>query len=466
MIAHASRELEAWRATARRMLAAGADPASISWQCDASAQPSLGLDGAAPGAQPGAERLARVPRAFIDLARDVLCHRDDAVFAALYSALWRIAHGERELLSVASDPLVRLLETCARDVRRDLHKMKAFVRFREIRDHERAHFVAWFEPQHHIVRAVAPFFRDRFASMDWTILTPDLCVTWTGAELVFSKGVDKPATLEPDRLDALWRAYYASIFNPARLNVAQMRKEMPVRYWRNLPEAALIAPLVARSGEQVAAMIERQRTPAPSPAQAARPSDDASLEERLSRCTACDLYARATQAVAGTGDRSARIMIVGEQPGDEEDLAGEPFVGPAGKVLRRALADAQLEASSVYLTNAVKHFSWFARGKRRMHKTPAQREIEACRPWLLEELDSIRPRIVVCLGRSAMRAIFPAELAQAPRGEPIRMSSGVLLMHTYHPAFVLRSEPDAQESIYRALVEALKRAAEAAPEPA
>jgi DNA polymerase len=183
--------------------------------------------------------------------------------------------------------------------------------------------------------------------------------------------------------------------------------------------------------------------------------------EDLQRCRRCSLWARATQAVGGEGDAHARIMLVGEQPGQEEDLAGRPFVGPAGRLLDRALGDAGLPRASVYLTNAVKHFKWEPRGRRRMHKTPTQREIEACEFWLQDELARVHPLLVVAMGATAGRALLGGPVTISTlRGRPIA-HEGYAILLTYHPSAVLRApERSRQLELYKALVEDLVLAKE------
>jgi DNA polymerase len=183
-------------------------------------------------------------------------------------------------------------------------------------------------------------------------------------------------------------------------------------------------------------------------------------EEDPQHCRRCPLWARATQAVGGEGDAHARIMLVGEQPGEEEDLIGRPFVGPAGRLLDRALLDAGLSREAVYLTNAVKHFKWEPRGKRRMHKTPAQREIEACEIWLEREIRSVRPRVIVALGATAGRALLggPVTISTLRGRAIVRGDSHVLV--TYHPSAALRApERSRQAEVYAALVADLRLAA-------
>ena len=161
-------------------------------------------------------------------------------------------------------------------------------------------------------------------------------------------------------------------------------------------------------------------------------------------CTACPLYKTGTQTVFGEGDAAARIMLVGEQPGDMEDLAGRPFVGPAGKLLDRALVDAGIDRSRVYVTNAVKHFKWVQRGKRRLHKRPGSLEIVACKPWLQAEMTVIAPEVVVCLGATAAQALLGREFRLTrQRGQFVPSPLAPYMLATVHPSALLRAPDEA-----------------------
>ena len=182
------------------------------------------------------------------------------------------------------------------------------------------------------------------------------------------------------------------------------------------------------------------------------------LAAAAGRCTGCPLYRAATQTVFGEGPRDARLVLVGEQPGDREDLAGEPFVGPAGRVLDECLEAAGVDRSTVYLTNAVKHFKHEPRGKRRIHQRPTTDEINACHPWLAAELDAVRPDVVVALGATAVRSLAGRVLPiAASRGHPIDLDGRPMIV-TYHPSAVLRGDERAA-TIRRALVDDLRLAA-------
>ncbi|HTO02578.1 MAG TPA: TIGR03915 family putative DNA repair protein, partial [Opitutus sp.] len=252
-----------WRNAARSALAENLRPEDIGWIDARSEQRELSLpDDDFALHSSDATHSFRVPREFMILAADASCHRKESRWALLYRLLWRITRGEPHLLEVAVDADVSELAGLAKAVRRDIHKMHAFVRFREVVTENGPRFVAWFEPQHHIVEAAAPFFRDRFATMHWSILTPERCAHWDGDELRFSAGVPLETAPTSDRMEDLWRTYYASIFNPARLKIGAMTAEMPQHYWKNLPEAQLIPSLIAgaeaRTGAMVSASEEKQ----------------------------------------------------------------------------------------------------------------------------------------------------------------------------------------------------------------
>jgi DNA polymerase len=182
------------------------------------------------------------------------------------------------------------------------------------------------------------------------------------------------------------------------------------------------------------------------------------LREEARSCRDCPLWANATQTVFGAGDPHARVMLVGEQPGDEEDRKGLPFVGPAGRLLDRALEAAGVDRQHLYVTNAVKHFKWQLRGKRRLHKTPAQREIDACHQWLEREIDAIRPHVVVALGATAARAVISKEFkVSVMRGQFVESPLAPYVFATLHPSALLRLKDEAEkEAAFAHLVGDLK----------
>ncbi len=255
---------EAWRAAARSLLGRRVPPEEILWSNSTEECPLFGTD--ASGKAPEGRAVPTVAPAFLDRARSVAAHSDPRRWALLYRVLWRLTHGgEQHLLSVATDPDVRQIQQWCKAIGRDIHKMHAFVRFRLVGREEttgREQFVAWFEPEHRIVRLGSPFFVKRFAAMDWSILTPDECAHWDGNALRYTAGEVRSVAPDGDVLEELWRTYYRSIFNPARLKVNAMQSEMPKKYWKNLPEAPLIPGLISESRSRLRQMMESEERPA------------------------------------------------------------------------------------------------------------------------------------------------------------------------------------------------------------
>ena len=182
------------------------------------------------------------------------------------------------------------------------------------------------------------------------------------------------------------------------------------------------------------------------------------IREDARRCQDCPLWANATQTVFGAGDPHARVMLVGEQPGDEEDKKGLPFVGPAGRLLDRALEAAGVDREHLYVTNAVKHFKWQLRGKRRLHKTPAQREIDACHQWLEKEIEKIQPHVIVALGSTAAKAIISRDFkVSVQRGQFVDSPLAPYVFATFHPSALLRlREEEEREAAFKQLVKDLR----------
>ncbi|MES2920545.1 MAG: UdgX family uracil-DNA binding protein [Verrucomicrobiota bacterium] len=467
-----------WRDAARSLLESDIPPHEVLWET------AEGLfSSSAVTEDPLPSSRLKVPGAFVELAESVACHRDPSRWALLYQILWRIVRGgERHLLAIASDADMAKARMLEKNVRREIHKMHAFVRFKLIDTDAttgRERYAAWFEPDHFIVEAGTPFFRKRFANMDWSIFTPKGCAHWNGEALTFTPGIPNNPVDNPDALEAAWRVYYRSIFNPARLKVKAMQTEMPKRYWKNLPEADLIEELVENSKQRVNSMYSetlRPEKPAPQNAYLANLKDLSvvkpcnyppdpklsltELRELSATCRACPLWKNATGSVFGEGPANARIMVVGEQPGDREDVAGKPFVGPAGKLLDEALVEAGLDRSAMYLTNAVKHFKWTPRGKHRLHQKPDAGEIDACRPWVLAELKQIAPKVLILLGATAARSMLGKPLpVTRHRGliDAPQLASRVIL--TVHPSYLLRlPDPAAKAAEFARFVADLKLA--------
>jgi uracil-DNA glycosylase len=460
-------DFEGWRKAARALALNDVKPADVTWTVQGNEPELFEPSPARPPVEAPAGTF-NVSAKFVELAQSCVLHRNPERFSILYRLLWRLRNNH-DLLNVATDPDVSLVAAMTKAVHRDQHKMKAFVRFREVGREPKSRFVAWFEPEHHIVAATAPFFASRFANMPWSILTPDVCAHWDGHVVSLTSGVSKLDAPSEDRLEETWLRYYASTFNPARLKVKAMQTEMPKKYWRNLPEASLIKPLTAGAERLTNTMIanaatephKSQKRPEPSMKPRHAASDIEALREEAADCRACPLWKDATQTVFGEGPQSAQIMLVGEQPGDKEDLAGKPFVGPAGQMLDRALEEAGIERTKVYVTNAVKHFKFVPRGKIRLHQKPNTAEIKACRPWYERELAAIKPDLVVAMGATAAQCVFgKITPINKNRGRLIDLGDDIKALVTVHPSYLLRlPDPDAKAQEYARFVSDLKIAA-------
>lgn len=429
-----------FRDVARRLLSADISPDRIIW-CNSLFEDAI----------PAAVAVASVPKEYVELAEIISLHRDPGKWALLYRVLFRITHGERQLLRIDIDDDVRALRLMEKALRRDMHKMTAFVRFRRVEGSDPEHFVAWHRPDHLIVERMAPWFRNRFGSMRWSILTPDRSAHWDLQSLTYGPGVPRSEAPEGDALEDLWKDYYRSIFNPARVKVKAMKAEMPVRHWATLPEAEIISDLLVKAEERVVTMAKEQKGSAAAFVPATR--DILKLSQAAHNCHGCDLYEHATQVVFGEGPHNARVVMVGEQPGDEEDTQGHPFIGPAGRLLNKAMQEAGLDREKIYVTNAVKHFKFVERGKRRIHAKPTGVEISACRPWLEAELMALQPSLVVCLGATAAQSLMGRDFritSERAKFFPHRWAKE--LVATIHPSAILRTPPERYEEEYGLLV--------------
>jgi DNA polymerase len=469
-------DFDGWRAAARRLRLAGAQPQTVNWRVGQGVRPLFAQE--PPGG--GESDAFHVPRAFVDLARDVLLHRSPGRFDLLYRLLWRLKDQPR-LVEIVSDPDVAEAARLRGAVRQAIHKMHAFVRFRLVEDEPEETYIAWFEPPHRVALAASERFVRRMANLRFSILTPDVAVHWDGAALSTGPGVAKADAPSEDALEDYWRTYYASVFNPARLNPKVMTQHMARQYWRNLPEASLIPELVSQAQGRTEVMV--QSSPTQPSLRAAKiasrrsrdePFDTGVAPENLEmiaagvqHCRRCDLWKDATQGVPGEGPGRARLMLVGEQPGDQEDLAGHPFVGPAGTLLNRALTEAGVSRGDLYVTNAVRHFKHEMRGKRRLHKTPGAGEVQACRWWLDNERRLVRPKVIVALGATAAKAVLgrPATILK-DRGQAGVLEGGAIGFVTVHPSYLLRIPDEAaRAAAYGDFVQDLKAAYVLAGEP-
>ncbi len=443
---------DSFRREARRLVAQNAEPADVVWEVTTGGGGQAVLFGGgdavadAPHAA-DARSTFRVPRAFVEAAEIAAYHRDPRRWSLFYRLLVRLARGAHGLMDDAADADVIALRALTLDVKRDEHKMHAFVRFRRVEATNDAgdvveRFVAWHRPDNPILKLAAPFFQRRFPAMCWTILTPDASATWDMHALTFGPGAPRDAAPSEDALEEMFRTYYKATYNPARLNLKTQLREMPRRHWATLPETSAVPEMVAASFERVATMTAPEPTAAASWVPVAR--DLNVLRDAAQACEACPIHKGATQAVFGEGPRDARLMLVGEQPGDQEDTAGRPFVGPAGEVLMAAMERVGLRRQDVYLTNAVKHFKFEPRGKRRLHSKPTYEEIRACRGWLDAELEVVKPKMILCLGASAAQSFLGKQFRVGrSRGQVFETPWAPWFMATYHPSALLRMPDEA-----------------------
>lgn len=475
-IVEGDRSLEGWRAATRELLAARVHWSEVEWIDPDQGQAPLAAArecGESAGDRlNGTSAASRVPGSFLTMARHVLCHTDVERWAVLYRVLWRLTvGGEARLMSDAADEDVRRLGLWEKAVRRDVHKMKAFVRFRRVVEGaeegtgSREHFVAWHRPDYHVLDLAGEFFARRFGVMTWSILTPRGSLHWDGEALVKGSAVGRHEAPNSDAMEDLWRTYYASVFNPARLNERAMKREMPVRHWGTLPEASLIEDLVRAAGGRVGemmAMPQKLKQTAADFIPVERTLTLPVLRAAVQECRGCELYMEATQAVFGEGPAEAALMLVGEQPGDQEDLAGRPFIGPAGQLLDRALAEAGIVRSEVYVTNAVKHFKWApSPSGQRIGQKPTVGEIHACRPWLEREIALVKPRVILVLGATAAQSLMGAGFrVTKERGRIIEGTErAAALIASFHPSAILRApDQDRKAEQYAMLVKDLRLA--------
>lgn len=439
-----------WRERARQLVQCDVPPDRVSWVEPGGTGDLFAQEGPSRGEKrlPVPESGARPVRAskrFLSLAKNAALHSDPQRFALLYRLLWRLQSNPRIMEDKADNDVCRI-EDLDKAVRRDSHKMHAFVRFRMVEDDEGGeHYVAWFEPDHHILRANAGFFMRRFANMRWSILTPRGCLHWDGEVMRESGPADRSDAPSGDPTEELWRTYYASIFNPARLKVGAMLKEMPKKYWKNMPEAALISDLVAGAQKRESAMVAAGASKFGEDVED-QPATLEAIDAAIHRCRKCPIGSLDNHAVMGEGPQNAPLMILGEQPGDQEDLAGKPFVGPAGQLLDQYLQKVGIDRKAAYVTNTVKHFKFVMRGKRRLHQNPQAKEIDTCRWWLEAEREIVKPRVILAMGASAARGILGKTVSISKvRGQPIALDDGSELWVTAHPSYLLRLDGDARE---------------------
>ncbi|RLQ88507.1 UdgX family uracil-DNA binding protein [Notoacmeibacter ruber] len=466
-------DFEGWRKAARALAMSGVPASSVTFLTPSSSSQSLFAGASEPLPNASGDITFDIAKSFVQKAQTATHHSDADRYDFLYHLLCRLL-AEPNLMKIASDPDIRRLEAMGKSIRRDAHKMHAFVRFRKTGDmdarDDEAHYVAWFEPDHFIVEREAGFFTRRFAQMNWSILTPKGSIHWDRETLTAGPPARRSDAPSDDATEELWRTYFSNIFNPARLKVKAMQSEMPKKYWKNMPEAALIPDMIAGAENRAKAMVAAMPSTPPPTHAAIRdrhwrsahmaetdnapppPANDlATLRKQAEACRLCPLHEPATQTVFGEGPADARLVFVGEQPGDKEDIAGQPFIGPAGQLFDSTLEEAGIDRSSVYVTNAVKHFKFQPRGKFRLHQKPNGDEVQTCRWWLGQELQLIDPELTVALGATAAQSLLGRSMAVTKeRGQILESEGGRQVFITVHPSFLLRIPDERHKADERA----------------
>ncbi|MCI5066631.1 TIGR03915 family putative DNA repair protein [bacterium] len=495
---------ESWRLQARSLFTHGVDPHEAQFrglvpECSLSPAGSLGSGSLGSGSlgSPGGEetqpvlfRGSRVlpvlpigtcvtPKRFLRLAKTVACHRDSQKWHKLYALLWRLNKGEKALLNIPSDPLVLSLLRWEKAVERDRHKMTAFVRFRE---RENGALMAFYRPEHFVVELTAPFFVKRFGCCEWTIFTPHRSVHWDGSELRYGRGQGRDPFTECDEFEELWCDYYRSIFNPSRIKIQAMKREMPRKYWSTLPEAKVIPSLIQQTQPRLHQMHKQSTVAAVVP----EVSSLRDLNSALLRCRACDLAfcdSRERAATPGEGRAGAEFMIIGEQPFQEQatqeqafqeqafqeqatqergtqertgvgSALSTQFPGTAGILLREILQLAGISEAQLYLTFAVKHpcrpVSYSS--VRESSASPRQKKIarptgfqlNCCKPWLLKEIELVNPKHILLLGSSSAQALLGRKVVVQDEYLKVYVVGGRRISISHPPSTIVQQRTVAQ----------------------
>ncbi|MBS0638498.1 MAG: UdgX family uracil-DNA binding protein [Proteobacteria bacterium] len=410
---------QGWRQAARQLVLAGIEPDGVRW-----------VVGGNPHPLPEASGSFNLSRSLVELAGVAFQAREPERFGLLYSLVWR-AHGGETI--APDDPDLALARRLALSVRSDAHRMRTNARFMPVQEDGTVRHVGWFAPQHFVLPANAQLIARRFPELTWSIITPDGSAHWDGTRLTFGAGLRDAQ--DDDTLLAWWEAHRGGILDGAAEGTSVPEAEAVDEAPRP-PDRLPLGPVVTVSELE------------PALARAAKESW---------ACRRCHLYEPATQPVFGEGPLGASVMFVGEQPGDQEDVIGRPFVGPAGQMMDRAMEEAGIDRRQVYVTNAVKHFKFTPRGKRRIHQTPEAPEIRACSFWLDVEKTQVRPRLLVAMGGTAARAVLGRAVSiTRERGHAMTMEDGQRVFVTVHPSYLLRiPDPAGKAAAYRDFVKDL-----------
>jgi uracil-DNA glycosylase len=399
-------EWDGWRSATRALVLAGVRPESVTWTVGPGRGDPLPAGGGTFG----------IPRPLLALATQAFQARDPDRFGLLYHLIWRAQAGQ-PVLERTDDPDVIHARRLALAVRAEAHRMRTHLRFLPQGEDGVPFYLGWYVPAHYVLEANAQLIARRFPQRRFVILTPDGSAHWDGRVLRFGPGLDAAVVPDDASLAAQWWDFRADILAALRVGTplpeAEELDEDP-RPPDRPPLAPVVLPLV--------------RDP---------PLMEAAIEALV--CRRCPLGEPATQTVFGEGPSDAALLFIGEQPGDQEDIIGRPFVGPAGQLLDRALEEAHIDRRRIYITNAVKHFKFVLRGKRRIHQPPEAPEILACKLWLDAERVRLQPRLTVLMGATAARSVLarPVTIGRE-RGRPFPLADGGRAFITVHPSYLLR----------------------------
>jgi len=448
---------ETWLAAASTLIAAEAAPPLVDWGDNDGVESLFAANHVTPAST---SMILDLPAGLRQRLEEACCYLGKERWSLPYRVLWRCLHNDWAALlpgDTDGSPFARR----ERAVRGAAHAMKGFLRFQERPDNMHSpRFVAWYEPPHDVLQPVAHHFAERMGSNTWLIATPLGSANWDGKRLAFGPPLSKPAQNE-DLIEALWLDYYRSTFNPERLNPELMQAHLPSVQQRSLPEARLIPAMISQ-----AQLGQSRQAIAASPVISKKASCTTgrntrlSLGDELEHCKRCGLWEHATYPVGGSGPANARVIIVGEQADDHDDLIGEPFSGELGRFLESLLTAAGIEREDVYLTHAVKHFRFESIQLQRRYRAPTTAHLEACRHWLEQELAQIPAIAIVALGRSAAQALLQTEVP-LPTGEaPLVMQlAEKRVFVTWHPAYAQKTaNPQARNAAQAHIVASLRHA--------
>jgi DNA polymerase len=403
---------QGWRSATRSLVLADVPPEDVRWSVRTHPDDTT-------HELPEGSGSFNVPRSLVAIAALAFQARDPERFALLYRLVARANAGEK-VLEHHDDSELRRARRLAYAVRAEAHKMRTLLRFMQMED---GRYLGWYAPAHYVLEASAQLMARRFPNLTCSVLTPDGSAHWQDGALRFGAGLAHVA--DDEALAKWWHTHHAKLLRDAE-HVTSIPEAEALDEAPRPPDRPPLGPVVL-------------------PAHPDKQLLEATHE--AGDCRRCHLYEPATQTVFGEGPADAPALFVGEQPGDQEDVIGRPFVGPAGQIMDRAMEETGIDRRTVYITNAVKHFKFTPRGKRRIHQSPDAPEIQACRFWLDVERVQLRPKLLVLMGGTAARAVTGRQVTiTRERGRPFKLDDGQMAFVTVHPSYLLRVPDEAAKA--------------------